>query len=54
MFLNIIFALFILMIVKTAWLLHKENEVVEVTICDLKITHEGGRPMKHFNGRFFW
>ena len=39
--LNLIFTLFLLMIARTAWLLHKEK---------------GGRRMKHkyFNGRFFW
>ena len=39
--LNLIFTLFLLMIARTAWLLHKEK---------------GGMPMKHkhFNGRFFW
>jgi len=37
--LDIIFALFLLMIARTAWLLRKEK---------------GGKPMKHFNGRFKW
>jgi len=39
--LSLIFGLFLLMIARTAWLLHKEK---------------GGKPMKekHFNGRFFW
>jgi len=43
MFLNLIFAIFILMIARIAWLLRQENK------------SKGGRPMgKHFNGRFFW
>jgi len=44
MFLNTIFALFILMIVRTIWLLRKENK------------SKGGKPIirKHFNGRFYW
>ncbi len=39
--LSIIFWLFVVMIIRTAWLLRKEK---------------GGRRMKqgHFNGRFFW
>ncbi|MCK4448184.1 MAG: hypothetical protein KAW56_14020 [Candidatus Marinimicrobia bacterium] len=39
--LTIIFALLCLMIVRTIWLLRKEN-------------NKGGRRMKHFNGRFYW
>jgi len=39
MFLNIIFALFLLMIARTAWLLHKEK---------------GGMPVKQSNGRYKW
>ena len=37
--LRIIFALFLLMIARTAWLLRKEK---------------GGMPMEHSNGRYKW
>jgi len=37
--LRIIFALFVLMAVRTAWLLHKEK---------------GGMPMEQANGRYKW
>ena len=41
MFLNLIFALFILMIARTAWLLHNEKS-------------KKGGDRKYFNGRYKW
>ena len=42
MFLNLIFTLFILKIIKEIWLLINERP------------NKGGKPIKHYNGRFYW
>lgn len=43
MFLNLIFTLFVLRIIKEIWILIKENK-----------SNKGGKPIKHYNGRFHW
>jgi len=49
--LRIIFALFLAMIARTAWLWIKEKKKEHRFI---KRIQKGGKPIKHFNGRFYW
>ena len=65
MFLNIIFALILLMIAKTIWLIIKEKKKKRMTIFGdikeinkyikaLRDYNKGGGSIKHYNGRYFW
>jgi len=50
--LRIIFALFLAMITRTAWLLYKGKKKEHGFV--KRIKKKGGKPMgKHFNGRFY-
>jgi len=49
--LRIIFALFLAMIARTAWLKIKEKKKERKFINRIQ---KGGKPIKHFNGRFYW
>ena len=57
--LTVIFALFCGMIIRTIWLLQKENKKKGVRIYNrepmkMSIGERLRRKHKHFNGRFFW
>lgn len=66
MFLNLIFTLFVLMIIRQICKLRKARKVARMTIfgdpieikkCINRLKDrkmEGGKPIKHFNGRFYW
>jgi len=57
MFLNIIFALFLLMIARIAWRIHKENEaqrILDILEGKYEEKEKGGMPMEHSNGRYKW
>ena len=51
--LYLIFGLSLLMIARTAWLLIKEKKKERRFIKRVR-NMEGGKPIKHFNGRFYW
>ena len=51
--LYLILGLFIIMIIRTSWLLIKEKKKERRYIKRVR-NMEGGKPIKHFNGRFYW